>query len=82
VPEREPRAILLAALDALRDKEHSLHAVVDVGVKGVDRLELLLLGALGDNVEGGGVDVGEGLEVPFQVAARDALRGAERRLPS
>jgi hypothetical protein len=82
MPEGQPRTVLLATLDALRDEKHPLHAIVDVGVDGVHGLELLPLGALDDGVEGGGVNVGEGLEIPFRVAARDAARGAERRLPS
>src|SRR5262249_21323268 len=79
VAEREPGAVLLAALDALGDEQHALDAVVDVRVDRVHRLELLLAGPLDHRVEGRVVDVGERLQVTLGVAAGDA-RGPLSRL--
>lgn len=73
--QRQPRPILLAAGDCLLDEVHAFQPVVDVGVDGVLGFELLAQGPKGHVVEGGAVDVREGLEETFRVAERQAAGG-------
>src|SRR6185503_19955198 len=72
VLQRQPGAAGFAAGDGLLDEVHPFHAVVDVGVDGVRLLERLSFGPLDHGVVGSAVDVGEGFEEGFGVAAGEA----------
>ncbi len=64
----EPRALLLAARNALLDKVHSLDTVVNVGINRVHAFDGFALSHIDHGVKGRRINVRKGFEEGFRMS--------------